>query len=178
MEVQRRLLATECVDWMEVSGDEDLVVSGRYAMLVHTCLLFGLGLRLIPVIVKAALAIFGIGGQGVAGAPLVVNLCPSLMAICPATPALNGVAVLACSAVQTVVHCTDASSLLGWPARVAVFAISFAGSNGAASLADYFVSQVCACAVAFLVSCLHSVVLEQVLGAIICGGGPRATGCG
>jgi hypothetical protein len=93
-------------------------------MLVHTCLLFGLGLRLIPVIVKAALAICGIGGQGVAGAPVVVNL---------------------------------------WPARVAVFAISFAGSSGAASLADYFVSQVCGCAVAFLVSCLHSVVLEQVL---------------
>jgi hypothetical protein len=166
MEAQRRLLATERVDWMEVNGDEDLVISGRYAMLVHTCFLFGLGLRLIPVIVKAALAIFGIGGQGVAGAPVVVNLCPSLMAFCPATHALNGVAALACSAVQTV-HCTDASSLMGCPARVAVFAISFAGSNGAASLADYFVSQVCGCAVLFLVSCLHSVLLEQVLAVFL-----------
>ena len=136
-------------------------------MLVHTCLLFELGLRLIPVIVKAALAICGIGGQGVAGAPVVPNLCSSLTAFCPATHALNGVAALACSAVQTVVHCTDASSLIGWPARVAVFAISFAGSNGAASLADYFVSQVCGCAVAFLVSCLHSVVLEQVLAVFL-----------
>jgi hypothetical protein len=138
-------------------------------MLVHTCLLFGLrlGLRLIPVIVKAALAIFGIGGQAVAGAPVVVNLCPSLMAFCPATHALNRVAALACPAVQTVVHCTNASSLIGWPARVAVFAISFAGSNGAASLADYFVSQVCGCAVAFLVSCLHSLVLDQALAVFL-----------
>ena len=136
-------------------------------MLVHTCLLFGLGLRLIPVIVKAALAIFGIGGQGVAGAQVVVNLCPSLMAFCPAAHALNGMAPLACSAVQTVVHCTDASSLIGWPARVAVFAISFAGSNGAASLADCSVSQVCGCAVAFLVSCLHSGVLKQVLAVFL-----------
>jgi hypothetical protein len=136
-------------------------------MLVHTCLLFGIGLRLIPVIVKAALAIFGIGGQGVAGAPAVLNLCPSLMAFCPATHALNAVAALACSAVQTVVHCTDASRLIGWPVRVAVFAISFAGSNGATSLADCSVSQVCRCAVAFLVSCLHSVVLEQVLAVFL-----------
>ena len=135
-------------------------------MLVHTCLLFELGLRLIPVIVKAALAICGIGGQGVAGAPVVLNPCSSLTAFCPATHALNGVAALAFSAVKTVVHCTDASSLIGWPARVAVFAISFAGSNGT-SLADYFVSQVCGCAVAFLVSCLHSVVLEQVLAVFL-----------
>ena len=124
-------------------------------MLVHTCLLFGLGLRLIPVIVKAALAIFGIGGQGVAGAPAVLNLCPSLMAFCPAAHALNGMAPLACSAVQTVVHCTDASSLFGWPVRVAVFVVS--------ALTDCSVSQVCGCAMAYLVSCLHSVVLEQVL---------------
>jgi hypothetical protein len=136
-------------------------------MLVPTCLLFGLGLRLIPVIVKAGLAIFGIGGQGVAGAPVVLNLCPSRMAFCPTTHALNGVAALACSAVQTVVHCTDASSPIRWPVRVAVFAISFKGSNGAASLADCSVSQVCGCTVAFLVSCLHSVVLEQVLAVFL-----------
>jgi hypothetical protein len=136
-------------------------------MLVHTCLLFGLGLRLIPVIVKAALAIFGIGGQGVAGAPVVLNLCPLLMEFSPATHALNGVAALARSAVQTVVYCTNASNLTGWPVRVAVFAISFAGANGAAPLADCSVSQVCGCAVAFVVSCLHTVVLEQVLAVLL-----------
>ena len=124
-------------------------------MLVHTCLLFRLGLRLIPVIVKAALAIFGIGGQGVA-APVVLNLCPLLKAFCPVTHALNGVAVLACSAAQPVVHCTDA-----------VFAISFAGANGAAPLTDCSVSQVCGCAVAFVVSCLHTVVFEQALAVFL-----------
>jgi len=136
-------------------------------MLVLTCLLFGLGLKLIPVIVKAALAIFGIGGQGVAGAPVVLNLCPLLMTFSPAIHALNGVAALACSAVQTVVYCTDSSSLTGWPMRVALFAISFAGANGADPLADCPVSQVCGCAVAFLFSCLHTVVLEQVLAVFL-----------
>ena len=128
-------------------------------MLVHTCLLFKLGLRLIPVIVKAGLAIFGVGSQGGAGAPVVLNLWPSLMAFCPAIHALNGVAALACSLVQPVAHCADASSLLGWPVRVAVFVVS--------ALTDCSVSQVCGCAMAYLVSCLHSVVLEQALGAFL-----------
>ncbi len=137
-------------------------------MLVHTCLLFGLGAEVDSCDCEGWRWLFlASAGQGVAGAPVVLNLCPSLMAFCPATHALNGVAALACSAVQTVVHCTDASSLIGWPVRVAVFAISFAGSNGAASLADCSVSQVCGCAVAFLVSCLHSVVLEQVLAVFL-----------
>jgi hypothetical protein len=125
-------------------------------MLVHTCLLFELGLRLIPVIVKAGLTIFGVGSPGGSGAPVVLNLWPSLMAFSPAIQALNGVAALACSAVQPVAHCADASSLFGWPVRVAVFVVS--------SLADCSVSRVCGSAGAFLVSCLHSVVLEQVLG--------------
>jgi hypothetical protein len=129
-------------------------------LLVHTCLLFELGLRLIPVIVKAGLAIFGVGSQGGAGAPVVLNLWLSLMAFCPAIHALNGVAASASSAVQPVAHCADASSLLGWPVRVAVFVVS--------SLADCSVSQVCRCAVAFLVSCSRSVVLEQVLGVVLC----------
>ena len=128
-------------------------------MLVHTCLLLELGLRLIPVIVKAGLAIFGVGSQGGAGAPVVLNLWPSLMAFCPAIHALNGVAALASSAVQPVAHCADASSLLGWPVRVAVFVVS--------SLADCSGSQVCGCAMAFLVSCSHSVVLEHVLGVFL-----------
>jgi hypothetical protein len=102
-------------------------------MLVHTCLLFELGLRLIPVIVKAGLAIFGVGSPGGVGAPVVLNLWPSLLAFCPAIHALNGVAALASSAVQRVAHCADASSLLGWPVRVAVFVVS--------SLADCSVSQ-------------------------------------
>jgi hypothetical protein len=128
-------------------------------MLVHTCLLFELGLRLIPVIVKAGLTIFGVGSPGGAGAPVVLNLWPSLMAFSPAIHALNGVAALACSAVQAVPHCADASSLFGWPVRVAVFVVS--------SLADCSVSRVCGGAGAFLVSCLHSMVLEQVLGVFL-----------
>ena len=130
-------------------------------MLAHTSWLFELGLRLIPVIVKAGLAIFGVGSQGGAGAPVVLNLYlwPSLMAFCPAIHALNGVAALACSVVQPVAHCADASSLLGWPVRVAVFVVS--------ALTDCSVSQVCGCAMVYLVSCLHSVMLEQASGAFL-----------
>jgi hypothetical protein len=128
-------------------------------MLVHTCLLFELGLRLIPVIVKAGLTIFGAGSPGGSSAPVVLNLWPSLMAFSPAIQALNGVAALACSAVQSVAHCADASSLFGWPVRVAVFVVS--------SLGDCSVSRVCGGAGAFLVSCLHSMVLEQVLGVFL-----------
>jgi hypothetical protein len=144
---------------MEVSGDEGFGGWREVTMLVHTCLLFELGLRLIPVIVKTGLAIFGFGSQGGAGAPVVLNLWPSLMAFCPAIHVLKGVAALASSTVQPVAHCADSSSLLGWPVRVAVFVVS--------SLADCSVSQVCGCAVAFLVSCSHSVVLEQVLGVFL-----------
>jgi len=110
---------------------------------------------LIPVIVKAGLAIFGVGRPGGAGAPVVLNLWPSLMAFCPAIHALNGVAALASTAAQPLAHCADASSLLGWPVRVAVFVVS--------SLADCSVSQVCRCAVTLLASCLHSVVLGASL---------------
>jgi hypothetical protein len=43
--------------------------------------------------------------------------------------------------------------------RVAVFVVS--------ALTDCSGSQVCRCAMAYLVSCLHSVVLEQALGAFL-----------
>jgi hypothetical protein len=119
-------------------------------MLVHSCLLFKLGLKLIPVIVKTGLAIFGVGSQRGAGAPVVLNLWPSLMAFCPAIHALNGVAALVCTAVQPLAHCADDSSLLCWPVSVAVFVVS--------ALADCSVGPFCGCAVAFLVSCLHSAV--------------------
>ncbi len=63
-------------------------------MSVDTRLLFKLGLRLIPVIVKAGLAILGVGGQEGSGASGVLNLWPSLMAFRPATHAVNGVRAL------------------------------------------------------------------------------------
>ncbi|HEY1470910.1 MAG TPA: hypothetical protein VGF61_17865 [Candidatus Acidoferrum sp.] len=52
-------------------------------MSVHT--LFELGVRLVPMIVKAGLAICGIGSQGGSGAPVALNLCSSLLAFCPAS---------------------------------------------------------------------------------------------
>jgi hypothetical protein len=136
-------------------------------MSVDTRLLFELGLRLIPVIVKAGLAIFGIGAQGGSGASVAVNLCPSLMAFCPATQALNGALALMCSILQTALHGVHSSSLIGWPVRVVVFVVSEVGSIGAASLADCSASQICSCAVAFLVSCLHSTVLQLVLAVVM-----------
>ena len=145
----------------------ELAVSGRYAISVDTRLLIELGLRLIPVILKTGLAMFAIGGQGAAGAPAVLNLWPSLMAYCPATQALNGVLALACPTLQTAVRYPDTSSLIGWPVRLVVSVVSFVGPNGAASLADCSASQVCSCALAFLVSCLHSAVLQQVLGVFL-----------
>ena len=133
-------------------------------MSVHTRLLLEVGVRLIPVIVKAGLAIFGIGSQAGSGASVAVNLCPSLMAFCPTTQALHGVLALLCLIPQTALHGVDNSSLIGWPVRVIVFVVSEVGSNGTASLADCSTSQVCSCAVAYLVSCLHSAVLRQLLG--------------
>ena len=124
-------------------------------MSVDIRLLFELGPRLIPVIVKASLAICAIGGQGGVGAPVVLNLWPSLMAFCPLTHAVNGMLGIMCCVLQTAVHCADSSSLIGWPTRVVVFGVS--------SLADWSASQVSGCAIAFLVSCLHSAVLRQVL---------------
>jgi len=136
-------------------------------MSVDTRLLFELGLRLIPVLVKTGLAIFGVGGQEGSGAPVVVDLWPSLMAFGPATHAANGVLALMCSTLQMAVHCVDSSSLIAWPVRVVVFAISVAGTNGAASLSDRSASQLRSCAVTFLVSCLHSAVLQQVLAVVL-----------
>jgi hypothetical protein len=137
-------------------------------MSVDTRLLFELGLRLIPVIARAGLAICGIGAPGVPGAPAALKLWPSLMAFCPATHALSGVLALMCSILQTVVHRADSSSLIAWTARAVVFAVPAMGSNGgASSLADCSVSEVCSCAVAFLVSCLHSAVLQHVLGVVL-----------
>lgn len=136
-------------------------------MSVDTRLLFELVLRLIPVILKTGLAMFSIGGQGAAGAPAVLNLWPSLMAFCPATQALNGVLALVCPILQTAVRYADTSGLIDWPVRVVVFVVSFVGSNGAASLTDCSASQVCSCVLAFLVSCLRSAVLQQVLGVFL-----------
>ena len=125
-------------------------------MSVHAGQLFELGLRLIPVIVKAGLAICGIGGQEGSCTPAALNAWPSLMAICPATHAVNGVLMIMCSAWQTAAHCVGDSTWIGWLVRVVVFVAS--------SLADCSVGQVCGCAVACLVSCVHSLVLQQVLG--------------
>ena len=136
-------------------------------MSVSTQILFDLGVRLIPVIVKAGLVMFGIGGQGAAGAPVTLKLWPSLMAFCPATQALNGALALMCSVLQTVLHCADSSSLIAWPVRAVVLVVSGVGSNGSALLMDCSASQVCGCAVTFLVSCLHSAVLLQVLGVLM-----------
>jgi hypothetical protein len=124
-------------------------------MLAHTGRLFELGLRLIPLIVKAGLAICGIGNQGGSGAPVAMSVWPSLMAICPATHAVNGLGLM-CSAIQAAVHCACNPSWIGWLVRVVGFVAS--------SLADCSVSQVCGCALACLVSCVHSLVLQQVLG--------------
>ncbi len=125
-------------------------------MSVHTGQLFELGLRLIPVIVKAGLAICGIGAQEGSCTPAALNAWPSLMAICPATHAVNGVLVIMCTALQTAAQCAGDSGWIGWLVRVVVFVAS--------SLADCSVSQVCSCALACLVSCVHSLVLQQVLG--------------
>lgn len=124
-------------------------------MSLHSDQLFELGLRLIPVIVKAGLAMCNIGGQGGSGAPVALNVWPSLMAICPATHAVNWVLGLMCSALQTAAHCAGNSSWIGWLVRVVVFVAS--------SLADCSASHVCGCVLACSVSCLHSVVLQQVL---------------
>jgi hypothetical protein len=125
-------------------------------MLAHAGQLFELGLRLIPVIVKAGLAICGIGGQGGSGAPVALSVWPSLMAICPATHAANGALVIMCSALQTAAHCACNSSWIGWLVRAVVFVVS--------ALADCSVSQVCGCALACLASCVNSLVLQQALG--------------
>jgi hypothetical protein len=130
-------------------------------MSVYTRLLFEVGVRLIPVIVKAGLAIFGIGGQG--GSGVAVNLCPLLMVFCPATHGLNGMLALMCSIPQTALHGVDSSSWIGWPVRVVVFVVSEVGSNGAALLTDCSATHICRCAVAYLVSCLHSAVLQQLM---------------
>jgi hypothetical protein len=125
-------------------------------MSAHMGQLFELGLRLIPAIVKAGFAIYGIGGQAGPSAPVALNVWPSLMAICPATQALNGMLGLMCSAMQTAVQYADTSALIGWPVRVVVFVVS--------SLADYSINPVGGCVEDCLVSCLHSMVLQQVLG--------------
>jgi nucleoside permease NupC len=106
--------------------------------------------------VKAGLAICAIGGQRGSGAPMVLNLWPSLMAFCPVTHMVNGILGIMCCALQTAVHCADSWSLIAWPTRAVVFGVS--------SLADWSAGQVSGCAIAFLVSCLHSAVLRQVLG--------------
>jgi hypothetical protein len=128
-------------------------------MSAHTGQLFELGLRLIPVIVKAGLSICGIGCQGSPGGPVGLNAWPSLMAICPATHGVNAALVIMCSALQTAAHCAGSSSCIGSLVRVVVFVAS--------SLPDFSVSQVSGCALAFLVSCVHSLVLQQVLGFIL-----------
>ena len=129
-------------------------------MLVHTGQLLELGLRLIPLIVKAGLAICGIGQAG-SGAPVALTAWPPLMAICPATQAVNGILTIMCSALQTAAHCVGNSSCIGWLVRVVVFVAS--------SLADCSMNQLCESAVSCLVSCAHSLVLQQVLGIIILG---------
>jgi len=125
-------------------------------MSLHSGQLFELDLRLIPAMVKAGLAMCNIGGQGGSGALVTLNVWPPLMAIRPATHAVNWVLGLMCSALQTAAHCVGNSSWIAWLVRVVVFVAS--------SLADCSASQVCGCVLACLVSRLHSVVLQQVLG--------------
>ncbi len=130
-------------------------------MLAHTGQLFELGLRLIPVMVKAGLAICGIGGHGGSGAPVALNAWPSLMAICPATHAVDGVLVILCSALRTATNCAGSSNWVGWLVRVVVFVAS--------SLVNCSANEIWSCAVSCLLSCLHSVVLQQVLGVVMLG---------
>ena len=130
-------------------------------MLAHTGQLFELGLRLIPVIVKAGLAIGGIGGRGGSGGPVALNAWPSLMAICPATYVGNGVLTILRSALQTAAYCIGSSNWIAWLVRVVVFVAS--------SLVNCSANEIWSCAVSCLLSCLHSVVLQQVLGVVMLG---------
>ncbi len=130
-------------------------------MLAHTGQLFELGLRLIPVIVKTGLAICGIGAPGNSGAPGAMNAWPSLMAICPATHAVDGVMVILCSALQTAAHCVGSSNWIGWLVRVVV--------SVGSSLVNRSANEIWSCAVSCLLSCVHSAVLQQVLGAVMLG---------
>jgi cation transporter-like permease len=124
-------------------------------MSVHAGQWFEIGQRLVPVIVKAGLGICGIGGQGGCPAPVALNAWPSLMAICPATHAVNGALAMLCSGSQTAAHYEGSSSCIAWLVRVIVLVVS--------SVADCSVSQVYGCALACLVTCLHALVLQQVL---------------
>jgi len=148
MEVQLKLFEAQGIGQMEVSG--------RQAMSAHVGQLLELGLRLMPAIVKAGLAIYGIGGQGGPGAPAVLQVWPSLMAFCPATQALDGLLGLMCSAIQTAVQCADTSELIRWPVHLVELVVS--------SLAYCAVNEIFGYALACLVSCLHSLVLQQLMG--------------
>ena len=122
-------------------------------MSLNTLLFCGLGLKLIPLIVKAGLAILGIASHRALRAPAPMNLSPALMALCPVTQVVSGALTLLSLALETALSCADLPSLISWPIRMALFAASVLGST-ALSLTSCAADQLCACTHGLLLAVL------------------------
>jgi hypothetical protein len=126
-------------------------------------LIYGLGVKLIPLVVKAGLAILGFTSHGACAAPAPPDFCGSLMAFCPATHALNGVLTLLSVTLQTALPCADSSSLIAWSTRVTQFRASVLGSTDSLSFRASPAGQACTSAFSLLLSFLHSAFLHNLL---------------
>lgn len=122
-------------------------------MSLNMLLFCGLGLKLIPLIVKAGLEILGIASYRAFPPQALMNLSPALMALCPVTHVVSGVLTLLSLALETALSCADIPSLISWPIRMALFAASVLGST-AFSLTGCAADQLCVCTHGMLLAVL------------------------